>query len=86
MGLDTVELVIAVEDEFEIRIPDGVAETLVTVGALHAYVENELNLNGRPRESEAIFEVIRTLIIRQNGIDAKHVTGDARFVQDLGFD
>ena len=35
MGLDTVELVMAVEEHFEIEIPDEIAATLETVGQLH---------------------------------------------------
>jgi len=47
MGLDTVELVMAVEDYFEITIPNEVAETLVTVGKLHEFVVSELTRTGR---------------------------------------
>ena len=42
MGLDTVELVMSVENWFEIAIPDAVAEKLFTVGDLHAFVVDEL--------------------------------------------
>jgi len=85
MGLDTVELVLAIEDEFAIRIPDEVAEHLVTVGALHEYVLHTLKTDGRPREPEDVFETIQHLIIRQIGIDAQLITKDANFMQDLGF-
>jgi acyl carrier protein len=42
MGLDTVELVMAVEEYFDIEIPDEVASTLDTVGLLHRFVVAEL--------------------------------------------
>jgi acyl carrier protein len=42
MGLDTVELVMAVEEWFEISIPDAAAQTLFTVGDLHRFVVSEL--------------------------------------------
>src|SRR3954453_3926563 len=45
MGLDTVELVMEIESEFEIAIPDADAELIQTVGHLHAYVCHTL----RPR-------------------------------------
>jgi acyl carrier protein len=38
MGLDSVEIIMAVEQTFGIEIPDADAEKLVTVGALHEYI------------------------------------------------
>lgn len=37
-SLDTVELVLAIEEEFDVEIPDEVAEGLVTVGQLVEYM------------------------------------------------
>ncbi|MFA9452286.1 MAG: acyl carrier protein [Candidatus Aminicenantaceae bacterium] len=37
-SLDTVELVMALEDEFDLDIPDEAAEKLTTVGKAIAYV------------------------------------------------
>ena len=39
-SLDTVELVLQFEEEFEIDIPDEDAENLTTVGAVDEYIEN----------------------------------------------
>ena len=41
-SLDTVELVMEFEDEFEISIPDEDAETIQTVGAAVDYIEGKL--------------------------------------------
>ena len=42
MGLDAVELVMEIEDEFEFQIPDADAEKIQTVGDLVDYVLNRL--------------------------------------------
>jgi hypothetical protein len=47
MGLDTVELVMAVEEEFDLEIPDATAEKIFTVGDLHTFVVAELQRRGR---------------------------------------
>ncbi|WOV92217.1 MAG: acyl carrier protein [Candidatus Zeuxoniibacter abyssi] len=40
-SLDTVELVMALEDEFDCEIPDEEAEKIMTVGDALAYVEKK---------------------------------------------
>jgi len=41
-SLDTVELVMAFEDEFDIEIPDEDAEKIITVGDAISYLEEKL--------------------------------------------
>ncbi|MBK1826946.1 acyl carrier protein [Haloferula rosea] len=41
-SLDTVELVMAFEEEFEIEVPDEEAEKLTSVGDVNAYVTKAL--------------------------------------------
>ncbi len=38
-SLDTVELVMAFEDEFDIQVPDEEAEKLLAVGDVNRYIE-----------------------------------------------
>lgn len=42
-SLDTVELVMAFEDEFDIEIPDDDAESLTTVGASISYLKEKIS-------------------------------------------
>ena len=42
-SLDVVELLMAIEDEFEIQIPDDEIENLKTIGALVEYIQNNSN-------------------------------------------
>jgi len=41
-SLDTVELVMALEEEFDIEIPDEEAEKILTVGAVVDYISNKV--------------------------------------------
>lgn len=87
MGLDSVELVMSVEEHFDIEVPDNVAETLVTVGKLHEFVVAELlRLNRRSVDSDVVFEELRVLICAQLRIKPERVVLEARFVQDLHID
>jgi acyl carrier protein len=42
-SLDTVELVMALEEEFSIEIPDEDAEKMTTVGEAVKYIENKIS-------------------------------------------
>jgi len=42
-SLDTVELVMALEEEFEVEIPDEEAEKIDTVGKAVAYIEENMS-------------------------------------------
>jgi acyl carrier protein len=87
MGLDSVELVMAVEKHFDISIPDDQASQLVTVGMLHTWVVTELTRLGRAGvDSTATFYELRELICGQLGISADRVVPAARFVKDLHID
>ncbi|MFC4311916.1 phosphopantetheine-binding protein [Steroidobacter flavus] len=90
MGLDIVELVMAIEEEFGIEIPNPDAAKLDTVGKISAYVQSRLELNrGRPFDEieEAVhWERIKRIVVEQLGIDPKQVTREAHLVLDLGAD
>lgn len=39
-SLDVVELLMSIEDEFEVEIPDEEIENIKTIGELASYIEN----------------------------------------------
>lgn len=87
MGLDTVELVLSVEEVFGIEIPDTDAEKLVTVGDLHGYVVKTLFRLGRSNvNSDIVYDLLRNLISFQLGVKPEEVIPSARFIQDLHAD
>ena len=86
MGLDSVELVMAVEEDFGFDIPDEAAGTLVTVGLLRDYLATELRARGRPAESDEVLLRIKKVVSRQLSIDQALVVPEARFVEDMGVD
>ncbi len=86
MGLDTVELVMAVEEEFGLEIPDAAAEEMITVGEMHSFLVSELRRRGRESDPAQVFERMRTIIVRQLGVNPDEVILSARFVKDLHAD
>lgn len=64
MGLDTVELVFAIEDEFGITIKDEDTEKLTTPGAVTDYVMSRVRTNSSdPCPSQAGFYRIRSTLM-----------------------
>lgn len=87
MGLDTVELILAVEEEFKIKIPNEVAAQLFTVGDLHEFVVAELLRMGQISvDRDMIYDTLRNLICSQLGVSPDEVIPTANFVQDLRAD
>jgi len=87
MGLDTVELAMAVEEQFEIEIPDEIASTLETVGLLHGFVVSQLRRRSLvPIDDAAVFSKLRGIIGEQTGIEPGRIVPEAYFVKDLNLD
>lgn len=51
-SLDTVEMIMEIEDEFGIEIPDEDAEKLATVGAAIEYVKKKVATQGSAEEGK----------------------------------
>jgi acyl carrier protein len=74
MGLDTVELVMEVEDRFHIHISDADAEAIVTVGDLHEYVCKVLALQVPGRcLTRPMFHRLRRYFIDALGVERRGV-------------
>lgn len=87
MGLDAVELVLSVEELFDIEIPNEQAEHLETVGKLHEFVVSELHRLGRSNiNPDIVFDELRVAIVAQLGVEPEQVVPSAYFVRDLGID
>ena len=86
MGLDAVELVLWAEKRFGIDIPDADAETLVTVGALAAFIHHQLVGDSSTAQLTQmdVFEEIKEYLIADLRIKPLLITPDARFGKDLG--
>lgn len=67
MGMDTVELVMALEDEFDIAIPNEDASNLAVVGDMFDYIVRELHNRGEPLDKVQLWERLRAAIGRQAG-------------------
>ncbi len=88
MGLDTVELVMAVEGEFDLAIPDAAAAKMKRVGNLHAFVVATLRqrVEAGAVDDVQVWERLRAIIVAQLGVGVDEVTPSARFVEDLRAD
>ena len=86
MGLDTVELVMAFEEEFEIEIPDASAEAMVTVGDVVDFVASQFLRRGEKVDNIAIYHRVKGITVRHLNVDPDEITRSSRFVEDLGAD
>lgn len=62
MGLDSVELIMRAEEEFNITIEDSEAERVRTVGDFYQLILNKLDLTPDCQTSKAFFQTRRALV------------------------
>jgi len=84
MGLDSVELVMEFEDEFEITIPDADAEQMETIGDVILFV---IYATKTDISDEAAVQRIRDklydIVAEQMTVDRRILSDQTHFVRDL---
>ncbi|MGI5818484.1 MAG: hypothetical protein ACOX9R_10370 [Armatimonadota bacterium] len=80
MGLEGVELMLAVEDEFGIRVPEERAQEMETVRDLYDYIVETL-ISARPGvcPSMFVFYRMRRALAESLGMDRRSITPDSDF-------
>ena len=81
MGLEIVELLMAVETEFGVEIPEAEAEKLARVGALHDFIVKTLRQRGElpPIVEAEIWGRLVRLIVEYLGTEPARIHRDAYF-------
>jgi len=82
MGLDSVELVMAIEEEFGIEIADADAAHMRTPRDVIDHISRRCP----GRERGTIAKRVREVIIEQLGIDEDIYREDADFIKDFDID
>jgi acyl carrier protein len=86
MGLDTVELIMAVEEEFNVEIPNADAAKLGVLGDLHDYVVGAVRKRGETPSEEEVWQRLKKVVIAQLGVRPDEVKRSAHIVEDLRAD
>lgn len=81
MGLDLVELMMDLEDEFGIEIPDADFQELTTVGALVRYLQSRLPADAEaPCATMVAFHLVRRFLSDRTGVARAAVRPDVPLV------
>ena len=86
MGLDLVEMVMRIEEEFETEIPDEIAVTFTTPRKVIDYVSNLPNIKVKNYSREYITDQVWVIVEDEGGVDRQDFTEDSRFIEDMGID
>ncbi len=86
MGLDIVELIMRVEEDFEIEIPDSIAETLTTPRTVIDYLMSLPKFSEQHRPREYVADKVWLIIEDVVGINRRDYNEDSRFIEDMAMD
>ena len=83
MGLDSVELLIAIEEEFGIEIPQAEAEQVTTVGEMYDFLRKTLHSTPPVNcITQRMFSKVRKAFTDNYGVPKRSITLDSR-LKDL---
>jgi acyl carrier protein len=89
MGLDQVEMIMDIEDAFELQFSDGEAQAVKTVGDLVHLVQTKVAERRHLVKTWSAPEIahrVREIISRNTGVKIDKLHDDARFSEDLGIE
>ena len=86
MGLDTVELVMVIEEEFGIEIPNKDAAKLGVLGDMQDYILGALRQRGDKPDESQIWERLKAVVVAQLGVRPEEITRTAHIVKDFRVD
>ncbi len=84
MELEVVELIMAVEEEFMVEIPDRTAERIITIGQLEGFVEAELRRLHRDGDLSIVARRIADIAAYFGGVTPASVRPETTLIEDLG--
>jgi hypothetical protein len=86
MGLDTVEIILGIENEFDISIPDQLASNVITVGDTHRLIVDLLVAKGAVRspalEADAWQRLVK-IVTEQTRMKPDTVRPESRWIPDI---
>jgi acyl carrier protein len=84
MGLDGVELVMEIEDEFEIQTSDSDAAAMLTIGDVVRYVASQKDQRATDAaDVQKIRHRVCVIVSEQMGVPIASLSDATRFVEDL---
>ena len=92
MSLDSMEVLMRIERDFDVDIPDPTAERLETVEAVVAFLHQELakrrqsDSKARSWSEKELLDALRDIIVDEVGVARHRITPQAHFRKDLGIE
>ena len=89
MGLAIVELIMRVEEAFEIEIGDEEFSELETVGQLHSCIVSKIGWSDSlhiANEQAQVWQKLKAIIGDEMFVEPDKITPEAQFVRDLNLD
>jgi len=87
MGLDFVELIISIEDAFDIAIEDEEASKVVTVNVCYKLILSQIGKREvKSWNGDEVWEAMKNIIVSELGVKPEEVVSSAEFIKDLGAD